>query len=321
MAILFSDGFDYNSPDVSAKYTSFDGSSVTSITARTGSAWQWVSGFANYTLAANESTLYVGFAFQDSSSAANKTILKIIDGSTTQVELYVNTSRQVVLKNGNGTTLNTSTTTVSGSTWTYIELKVVIADSGSYQLKMNNNSEFSTTGDTKNSANAYATKVSLGNDSASSAGFDDYYIDDANFLGTVKIYTINPTSDSSVAFTPSAGSNYQCVDDGSTGHDGDTTYVSATASGTKDLYGFADLALTAGTIKGVSLNFVAKKTDSNPASLIPTVKMGGTEYQTTAKTLTTSYVNYQTVYETNPNTSSAWTYANVDAIIAGYEAS
>lgn len=325
MAIIFCDGFNgAGNPYYSNKYESYDGTIPTSQAARTGNAWKWRSGFATKTLASNEGTLVVGFAYQDTYDAINKTILKLIDGSTTQIYLYVNTSRQVQVKNGDGTTLATSTSTVQildDASYTYIELKVVIGNSGSYTLKINGTTEATASGvDTQNSANSYANKVAIGNDDTSeNAAFDDFYVDNANFLGTVKIYSILPTGDSSVAWTPSAGSNYECVDDAVQGHDGDSTYVAATTTAVKDLYTLGDLSLSSGVIKGIAHNFVGRKTDVNPTSIIPKIQTSSTEYSGTTQSMTTSYAHYQTVWETNPYSGSGWTYGAIDTLIAGME--
>jgi hypothetical protein len=323
MALLFTDSFDDQLPYYSNKYDSYDGSITASATGRTGNAARWNGGFATKNLASNESTLVAGFAFKYF-VADTGTILKFVDNSTTQIYLYINGSSLIQVKNGDGTVLGTSTTAVNDTSWTYIEFKATINNStGSYYLKINGTTEVSgTSADTQNSANAYATKVSLGKDSGTNSfEFDDYYIDDANFLGNVKVYSMNPTSDSSVAWTPSAGSNYQCVDDSGSGHDSDSTVVSVSSAGLKDLYGLTDLTLTSGTIKGIAHNFVGKKTDTNPASIIPKIVTNSTEYSGSTVALSTSYVSYQTIWENNPDTSTAWTYAEIDALISGFESS
>jgi hypothetical protein len=321
MAILFTDGFDDQLPYYSNKYTSYDGSITASATGRTGNAARWNGGFATKSLASNESTLVAGFAFKYH-VADTGIILKYIDNSTDQIYLNVNSSSQVEVKHGDGTALGTSTTTVNDTSWTYIEFKATINNSsGSYYLKMNGVTEVSgTNADTQNSGNAYANKVSLGKSSGTNSfEFDDYYLDDANFLGNIKVYTMNPTADSSVAWTPNTGTNYQCVDDSGSGHDSDSTYVSVTAVNLKDLYGFSNLSLSSGTIKGIAHNFVGKKTDTYAANIIPKIVTNSTEYSGTTVSLTTSYVNYQTIWETNPNTTTAWTYAEIDALVSGFE--
>lgn len=321
MSLLFTDGFDNQSPANSGKYNSFTGYPLYVYSGRTGNSAGWSGGFATKNLSSNKSTLVAGFALKAYVGYAG-TILKFVDSSTTQIYLNINVSGQIEVKHGDGTTLGTYST-ITDSAWMYVEFKSTFNNStGSYDLKINGISEVSGTNvDTQNSANAYANKVELGFDGSVIAEFDDYYVDDANFLGNVKVYTMNPTSDSSVAWTPSADTNYQCVDDGGNYHDSDSSYVSVTAAGLKDLYGLSNLSLSSGTIKGIAHNFVGKKTDTNPANIIPKIVTNSTEYSGSAIAMTTSYVSYQTIWENNPDTSTAWTYSEVDALISGFESS
>lgn len=318
MAIIFSDGFDSNNPYYSGKYDTYDGTIPTTPTGRTGNAAQYRLGYATKNLSTNYSTLVIGFAYKVVNLGDTKTILKLIDGSTNQVYLATNSSNQIEVRQGNDTLLGTSTSTISDTNWTYIELKVVINNSGSFDLRINGYSESSGSTDTQNTANSYANKVALGNDSSFNDLFDDYYIDSTEFLGTVKIYTINPSADSSVAWTPNTGSNYQCVSD-SPYQDGDTTYVSATNINIKDLYDLENLNLSSGVIKGIVHNFTGKKTDLNPTNIQPIIKTNGSEYTATSQSMTTSYLNYQAVWETNPNTGLSWTYNEIDSLIAGMQ--
>lgn len=334
MAILFTDGFGYNSTtNLSIKWDSTSGILIfyPDISTMTGYALQMSSpgGTASISksFSSNQSTLVIGFRYIDTSTAASKTILRLYDGSTIQIYLDVNASRQLVLKNGDGTTLATSISTVryggeSGDPTSYIELKVTFGSTtGSYTLKCNNYTEATATNvDTINSANSYANKFEILNTATSGAAviFDDVYAESNDFLGMPRIYRISPSSDSSVAFTPSSGgSNYLMVDETGT-HDGDSTYVYANVTGIKDLYGYGDLALTSGTVKGIVLNFIAKKLETYPISLTPIVKISSTEYTKTAQALSVTYDNYQTIWDTNPATSTNWTYAEIDALIVGY---
>lgn len=319
MAVLFTDGFDANNPYYSNKYDDWDGTIPTTPLGRTGNTAKYRLGFAYKNLSTNYSTIVAGFAYKTDAVGEAKTILKFMDASTTQTYLYVNTSNQVQVKNGDGTTLGTSTSTISDSEWTYIELKTTIGNSGSFYLKINGITEASGTSvDTQNSANSYATKVALGNDSSFNDYFDDYYIDSTDFQGTVRIFTISPTANSSVAWTPNTGDNYECLDD-SPYQDGDTSYVSATTTSVKDLYTFASLGLTSGVIRSVSHNFTARKSDLNPTDVQPIIKTSSTEYTGTTQSMTTSYICYQKIWETNPFSGVGWTYGAIDNLIAGFQ--
>jgi hypothetical protein len=49
------------------------------------------------------------------------------------------------------------------------------------------------------------------------------------------------------------------------------------------------------------------------------IKTNGTEYRGSDQTVTASYVDYSYQWSTNPNTSSAWTWTEIDALQAGVE--
>ncbi len=111
-----------------------------------------------------------------------------------------------------------------------------------------------------------------------------------------------------------SGSNYVRVQT----NDGDTSYVRSLNSNTYsvDLYNIADVSLS-GTINSVNVTMVVRATATGQTSAYTVIKTGGTEYNGTAQTVTTSYAAYTTTYNTNPNTGSAWTWAQVNSLQAG----
>lgn len=77
------------------------------------------------------------------------------------------------------------------------------------------------------------------------------------FQGHVEVETVRPDGAGNYSnFTPSAGSNYQNVDE--TTPDGDTTYNHSSTTDHRDSYTMSALARAAGTVKAVMFNMVAK---------------------------------------------------------------
>jgi hypothetical protein len=276
------------------------------------------SAFGRGTFAANEVTLVVGFAVK--TSATGRTIFRALDSTTVQWDVHINGSSQVAVRNSAGTELATSTTTVGTTDWCYVEAKVVINDStGSVELKINGAVEDSASNiDTKNTSNAYATGFEFGvQQDTGQVTLDDFYIDDADYQGQVKIYNLLPSgAGTTTAWTPSTGSNYACVDE-SGAHNSDTDYVSSSTSGQKDTYAMGNHGISGVTVKAVMLNISAKKDDALSRQIYPVVRSGGTDYDGSALTLTTAYQTFQVPYATDPATSSAWTLSNVDAVECG----
>jgi hypothetical protein len=129
-----------------------------------------------------------------------------------------------------------------------------------------------------------------------------------------------PVSDQSIQFTPDNGStNYTQVDDPTP--DGDLSYVSATGSGSTDLYGYGSLGFTPRVINGVKVSTIARNpgagliTLKNRCSSIGSVSDGSVFNVPTSP-------NYPqtlpTVYNLDPHTSAAWTPSGLAAAQFGY---
>jgi len=137
-------------------------------------------------------------------------------------------------------------------------------------------------------------------------------------LGDRKISTIRPNgAGSSATFTPSAGSNFQCVDEITP--NADTDYVSTLANASKDLYAFGDLPGTPSIITAVVLKTSARNADVGAIQIAGKVKSGGVEATGATKVApAASYNMLQWNLPRDPNTSAPWTYANLNAAEFGF---
>ena len=61
----------------------------------------------------------------------------------------------------------------------------------------------------------------------------------------------------------------------------------------------------------------AQNSDTNPGSLGLTLKSGATTNEGTAQALSSTAAYYRQLYETDPNTTAAWTNIAVNALEAG----
>lgn len=329
MALLWLDSFDDRTSAYGAKYDDSVNSAgmVAWSGGRTGDGLSLVSSVdqsLTKTFSA-KTTFIIGMAIRmHNVDVTTIPFLEILDGATVQAYLQVNASNQVQVVRGDGTVLATSANSLSSSITAQLEFKVTPHNSaGSYSLRFNEVLDLSATGvNTRNSSNNSATSVRLFCEVGSSnyIEVDDFYICDAtgstnnDFLGTLKIQCLRPTAaGNTTAWTPVIATNWSNVDDPDP--DDDTSYVAATAVGTKDTYTFADLHTSASgaTITGVLLSLVAEKDDLLVRKIVPVVRSGGSDYDGSAITLTGSYVHSTQLYETNPATSVAWTYAGVNA--------
>lgn len=132
--------------------------------------------------------------------------------------------------------------------------------------------------------------------------------------------TLRPNSDVSVAMSQygSGTGNYGRINESTTD---DTNGVSTTnMSGEVDLYGLPDPS-PSGTINSVTVHFRARWTYNGDIVTqsygTPQVRIGGTTYSGTQQALTVSFASYNRSWSTNPNTSSAWTWQNINDLIVG----
>lgn len=110
--------------------------------------------------------------------------------------------------------------------------------------------------------------------------------------------------------------NYLCVDEASS--DEDTTYVSCTLQNKEDLYNLEAHTTQTEAISNVRVYTRAKLAAAGDDQITIEVKTGGTVYSGTTVSLTTTYADYYSDWATNPQTGSAWTWAQIDALQAGF---
>jgi hypothetical protein len=96
-----------------------------------------------------------------------------------------------------------------------------------------------------------------------------------------------------------------------------TDYVYSATVGARDTYVLEDVPAGTWAVNAVEVLAYAQNSDAGAGSLGLTVKSGATTNEGTAQPLTTSAAYVRQLYETDPNTSAAWTVANVNALEAG----
>jgi len=212
-------------------------------------------------------------------------------------------------------------------TWYYIEVKTLIhASAGTFEVKVAGSTVLNLTGiDTLAGSTAQLRAVRLtGAGSTVLFSFDDWYVcndsgaTNNDFLGNCRVDAIFPNAAGDASdFTPSAGSNYQNVDDN--GHDSDITYNEDSTSTNQDLFNYESMP-SVGTIYGIQINTVCRETDATTFSLKTLSKTGTTTSADTAQTIgTTTYTTLTRVLETDPDTASAWTISGLNSAQFGYE--
>jgi len=226
----------------------------------------------------------------------------------------------------NGTILATGTEVFNWDEWFMIELYVLVDNSsGVGQIRINSVLDIDYSGDTQPNTSTDISYVRI------TSGSDDWvmYVDDVaindttggadnTWPGDGRVIAILPDgAGDNTDFTPSAGSNYQNVDERPP--DGDTTYNESDTDTDYDLFNLAACGLSDVTILGIDVKLTVRKTVANGDQMRAKIKTGGTEYNGSDFDPSTTYTRQVATWRTNPNTSSAWTISDVDALQAGYE--
>lgn len=284
------------------------------------------------TMASNIQNAVVGCGVRVTTvdASGGQSIFSFYDGSTQQCTLRINSNKTLSLCRGQNTAVTNGTSSLSLSTnqWYFIECKIQIADSiaaSSCVVKVNGVDwiTVATSQDMKAGSNAYFNEFRIGLDTnvtGDEVMFDDLYIIDTsgsvnnNFLGDCKVTTLLPSgAGNSTQWTPSTGSNYQCVDESL--FNSDTDYVSSGTATHLDLYAMGDIS--GGTILGIKINAVTRKDDAGSRTVAAAVRTNSNNYFSSALSVTDGYTFLSNIWESNPNTSSAWTSSEINAMEAG----
>ena len=252
------------------------------------------------------------------------------EGTTnTHLNFRVNSDRHIEVCNNGFTILGTTADhTLLAKTWYYIEIKAYIHDSaGTVEIHVNGVEVLSLTSkDTLNGTDNYVGALSIGYAAECNTYFDDLYVLDTtgsknnDFLGDVRIDAVRPDGAGTYTdFDPSAGSNYQNVDE-SPGPDDDTTYNDGDTVGDQDSYGLPALPSPAGTtIYGVKDQITVRKTDAGSMECKLLTVQGGSDYLGDAITLSDTFTTHARIMENNPDDSAAWEDADISGGEIGVE--
>jgi len=276
-------------------------------------------------------TMFIGFAFYYDAVSSTEEFLTLYETGVTRSINFRLTAGGEIACYRDTTLLGTSTTAgLSPNIWYFLEFKAVCSNSaGTIDVRVGGTTNVLslTSQDTQESGTpGYEYVKLLGSSTASDDfQFDDWYVandsgsQNNTWLGNVRVDVIMPNAagDSS-DWTPSAGSNYQNVDE--IPNDQNTTYNTDSTSTNKDLFNYQSMPTSLGDIKAVQINTVCRQTDATAFTLATLAKTGTTESSDTAQSIgTTSYKVLWRVVELDPDTGVAWTESGINAAQFGYE--
>jgi hypothetical protein len=316
--------------DYAGKWTTWSGTpAVAPSSGRFGNGLRLTSGANNIQRTFDgQVTWVVGFGLRLlATPIADYAVCSLFDTAVAHCGLGLTTSSSQLFawRGTPATVIGTSTPSLSAGTWYYVEIKATISDAaGVFVVRLNGATVLNLTAvDTRNAGNASANTVRLGTgpgttfSSGQGWDVDDVYVFDASgpvnndFAGDCRVQQLLPNgAGATTAWTPSAGSNYACVDE--VPPNADTDYVASATAGQTDTYAFGDLSVT-GAVKAVQATALARKDDAGSRSIALVARPGSTDRVGATQAVLDTYTAMTELWDTNPDTAAAWSVAEVNA--------
>jgi hypothetical protein len=282
---------------------------------------------------ANTATIITGFAFRlDGSPASGPyALLQIWDLDTLQCYLDLNTDMTLSFVRGDDTVLGTSTATLTAGTYAYIEVKVTVDGSGSYEVHVDETTVLTATGvDTDISGNSYCNAIQIGGKGPNNNDgmFDDFYLSDTtgdynkDFLGDTHIEARFPDNagdyedwglvDAAVTNTR----NWESVDEATP--DDESTYNAGSALNQRDTFFFGSPVLDV-PVYGLVLQNRVRKASAGERNLALISISAGSLMQGDTHYFGSEYRYIRQIYPTEPVTGTVWTRDGIGTAQFGYE--
>ena len=281
------------------------------------------------------STIIFGIVFKKISTGApianpDLPFIRILDNcvdSNKHINICLNGSRNFEVYRDTNFLGTSSGKTVMDLVWHNLEVKIHLHSSeGTVELKLDGLQILNLAGqNTMTGSNAYARYFFVGMIYIGEAFYVDcFYLCDNtgdapqnDFLGDVRCDVLRPNGAGVVTqFTPSAGANYENVDD--TTPDDDSTKNSDDVVGHQDSYALPSLA-PGGEIFGVKPAIVVAKDDAGAKSCKILTRSNGTLYKSDEVIPLTTYTRNSKIYQDNPADSLTWEEADIADMEVGVE--
>lgn len=278
------------------------------------------------------STLIVGGAFKFGASQSGNVVSRQdilicrTSAASNHWSVQVGNGGTLYIRNSSDTIVTTVTGYINPETWHYIEMKVSMLDSGSFSMRIDGVDVLSSfsgdfrsgTGNTSNieqlsfrgnEDNTYWEDIIIMD--GSGATFNDY-------KGDMRYECSVPDADgSTINWTASAGSRYQCIDDALAAYNDDTDYISSSVTDDINLSSHANISATNATTIFFAALFALARSDTTGDKIALVVKSGATTDTgadlALAGTTSTAYRWRKKIWEKDPNTAAAWTVSNINA--------
>ena len=279
-------------------------------------------------------SIVAAFALSIPSLPAGDSIIgRFYGAGVNHLNIYIDSLGHIGVERGS-TELVETTAVITGGTYYYLEVKVLISNTvGTVDIQIDGVNEASGTGlDTNNSGTDVVDAVYVVGYNASQLDVDDFYIVDTSglapwndFLGDVRADMVLPngdgtTSDFDTTFPASPTTHSTKVDENPATDD--TDYNETNTPNDIDLFDYAAVPTIAGAsgVLGVKSMALARKTNAGTANMRLVTRPVSTNFNGPSEPLGSDYRYHFNIWEDNPETSSVWTDATINAAQFGIEA-
>lgn len=333
MARIFIDGFESGDLGLwSGAYSNLASISATVPAGMSGTYTLWCDSYYGLykMFSASQTEIYMAFKYYPASADYSRALISFRDSAGTQTyALRRNQSSGFVethVGNAYGSLVSTGTIPLTAGSAYLIEIRYKPLNSGGVlTTKINGVQDINYSGDTTNGLENVKQFI-LGYDAGGSpesvySYYDDFVVDDANWIGNTKIQAIVPTgAGATTGWTPSAGNNWDCVNEKPAS---DADYVVAGVTNSIDTYTMGNLTGAIGSIKSVAVhtrNFKQGNGLLDRGQHI--VRPASTDRLAVSKTsmFPISPSIFQSIWELNPEDSQAWEEADVNGMEVGIKA-
>lgn len=232
-------------------------------------------------------------------------------GVTQNFRVSVTRTGQLVVDDPSGTQVAFSDAVMAADHWHVVEVKCLMENAGTIEVRVDGATVINYSGDflTGTGPRGYVRLF----DGLDTCDVQWFAVMDAsgsymnNFLGDLAISEVVPDADgaTAAAWTASAGSNYQCVDDALGAYNDDTDYISSSTTNQDNYVSMNGVTLTGlNTVKFAYHTALARNDGSGSIALL--TENNATVSASADKTLTTSYAWKRKVDYLDPNTAAVW---------------
>lgn len=259
-------------------------------------------------------TMYVSFAVRfDKKIDGTKFLYFYNSGDIGHVWIKLTTIGKLKIKTGNGDILGYSTNTFNLNVWYWIEVKTVISDTGSVDIKVDGVDWLNVTGDTKVGTSANISHIAF------AGGASDLHIDDivwqdgsGAYLGDSKVEGLMPVGDATLSWN-NTGSGAHWTDVATIGSAIDDEYVYTASNGVERYY--YDTITADSEVHAVAIKYRARRDDTGSRSIQSSHSATGANGAT--RILHTDWLFYSDIFENDGSVD--WTQTSIGNTHFGME--